>query len=104
MFRPEIAARTVAASATAVVKASGVGWFLVVPCGLGSSTSTITVYNNGAAASGDILFFQNITTGGVATPNQPMPLPYSNGLWLIIAGTGFAATIYTWPNETNLDW
>lgn len=104
MDKPEAYYRTVAGSASASVKASGKGWFLVVPSDFAGNASTLTVYDNGGGASGDQLYFMQLTTAGISTPGQPIPLPYTNGCWLTLTGTGFAATIYVWPGETKLFW
>jgi len=78
------------------------GWFLVVPASAdqgGESGGGITVYNN-PAETGDILFYQNITDTNVYSPCQPMPLPYTNGLYLSLLDA--YATIYVWPGETAM--
>jgi hypothetical protein len=69
------------------------GSLLGVHLAAGSATATATIYDNASTASGTILAVLS-ATAGLSDDLDVGRIPFSNGLWVVLTGTGASLTAY----------
>ena len=79
-------------SASGAVKASP-GELLGVILAGGSAASTITIYDNPAAASGAVLAVLKCAASSGITFTAPAPIRAANGLYASLSGSGATACV-----------
>jgi hypothetical protein len=69
------------------------GLLLGLHLAAGSATAIATIYDNASAASGTILAVLS-ATAGLSDDLDICRVPFSNGLWAVLTGTGASLTAY----------